>query len=212
VVGRLRCEHEHEDGAYVLGALSAAERAAYERHLETCSFCREAVRDMAELPGLLSRLDARDFARLADTPVPARSRRWIRLVSTAAAAILVLVVGFGVIAWSRDGLPDEPPPGPAVAMIAVEAGSPISATLRLTGSRGGTRLDLVCANSLAGQRYTYRLVVFGPDEQQEQLGSWQPAPGAAFPMQGVTHFGAGSLARVEMVRSDGKVMLAYDVP
>ena len=39
----MRCEHEHDDGAYVLGALSPAERAAYERHLATCSFCREAV-------------------------------------------------------------------------------------------------------------------------------------------------------------------------
>ncbi len=40
----MRCEHEHDDGAYVLGALSPAERTAYERHLATCSFCREAVR------------------------------------------------------------------------------------------------------------------------------------------------------------------------
>ena len=43
----MRCEHEHDDGAYVLGALSPAERVAYERHLATCSFCREAVRDIS---------------------------------------------------------------------------------------------------------------------------------------------------------------------
>ena len=62
----MRCEHEHDDGAYVLGALSPAERAAYERHLATCSFCREAVADIAVLPGLLGRLDAADFAKLLD--------------------------------------------------------------------------------------------------------------------------------------------------
>ena len=43
----MRCEHEHDDGAYVLGALSPAERVAYERHLATCSFCREAIADIA---------------------------------------------------------------------------------------------------------------------------------------------------------------------
>ena len=62
----MRCEHEHDDGAYVLGALSPAERAAYERHLATCSFCREAVADIAVLPGLLGRLDPADFAKLLD--------------------------------------------------------------------------------------------------------------------------------------------------
>ena len=57
----MRCEHEHDDGAYVLGALSPAERAQYERHLATCSFCREAVAEIAVLPGLLGRLDPSDF-------------------------------------------------------------------------------------------------------------------------------------------------------
>lgn len=55
----MRCEHEHDDGAYVLGALSPAERAAYEQHLATCSFCREAVADLSTMPDLLSRLDAK---------------------------------------------------------------------------------------------------------------------------------------------------------
>ena len=76
----MRCEHEHDDGAYVLGALSPAERAAYERHLATCSFCREAVADIAVLPGLLGRLDPADFAKLLDpsltqpSPPPRRLR------------------------------------------------------------------------------------------------------------------------------------------
>ena len=60
----MRCEHAHDDGAYVLGALSPAERAAYERHLATCSSCREAVADIAVLPGLLGRLDPADFEKL----------------------------------------------------------------------------------------------------------------------------------------------------
>lgn len=53
----MRCEYAHDDGAYVLGALAPAERAAYERHLGTCQTCRDAVAEIAVLPGLLGRLD-----------------------------------------------------------------------------------------------------------------------------------------------------------
>ncbi|MER6596669.1 zf-HC2 domain-containing protein, partial [Micromonospora purpureochromogenes] len=52
-----RCEFAHDDGAYVLGALAPADRAAYERHLAGCAACREAVAEIAVLPGLLGRLD-----------------------------------------------------------------------------------------------------------------------------------------------------------
>ena len=58
------CEYAHDDGAYVLGALSPAERAAYERHLSTCSACREAVAEIAVLPGLLGRLDEAGLERV----------------------------------------------------------------------------------------------------------------------------------------------------
>lgn len=53
----MRCEHEHDDAAYVLGALPPAEREAYERHLETCATCRASVAEVAGMPGLLARLD-----------------------------------------------------------------------------------------------------------------------------------------------------------
>ncbi|MFD0784741.1 zf-HC2 domain-containing protein, partial [Micromonospora azadirachtae] len=46
-----RCEFTQDDGAYVLGALAPAERAAYERHLAGCADCREAVAELAVLPG-----------------------------------------------------------------------------------------------------------------------------------------------------------------
>ena len=263
----MHCEHEHDDGAYVLGALSPAEREAYERHLATCSFCREAVADISAMPDVLSRLDAREFAKLLDptltggdpghpgaslrdwatsewamlspsgggshaapptSPAPVvpvdsapsarrhktdRSRS-VRMLSTAAAAVLVVLVAAGVFLWTRGNpAPAAPPPGPAMAMTAVDGASPIKATVRLTSGTGGTKVEMTCNYSSAATRpYTFRLIAYGPDEQKEQLGSWQAKPGAEFTMPGTTHFGRGSLSRLELVQYDGKVLLAYDVP
>lgn len=219
----MRCEHEHDDGAYVLGALSPKERAAYERHLATCSFCREAVRDIAALPDMLSRIDAKEFAKIVDSPGPApvhgakrRNRAALpaRILSSMAAAVLVALIGLGVFFWTRDSAgTTATPPGPAVAMSAVGKSSMVTATVRLTSTGGGTRVDLDCSYSSSATRpYTFRLMAYGPDADEEQIGSWQAAPGAHFTMEAVTHFTQGSLSRLELVQYDGKALLAYDVP
>jgi hypothetical protein len=51
------CDHLHDSGPYVLGALSPREREDYERHLATCPECRAEVAELADLPLLLGRLD-----------------------------------------------------------------------------------------------------------------------------------------------------------
>jgi anti-sigma factor RsiW len=229
----VHCEHEHDDGAYVLGALSAAERAAYERHLATCSFCREAVADISALPDLLSRLDAQEFAKLLDptltagdhpgaslrdmaAPPQGRGKRrkafGVRVLSTVAAVILVGLIGIGVLAWARGtAAPAGQPAGPAVAMTRVDGSTPVSASVRLTSTAGGTKIDLRCSFS-GDKASTFRLIAYGPDKEQEQLGSWQASPGGEFSLDGVTHFARGSLSRLELVRFDGAPQLAYDVP
>ena len=61
------------DAAYVLGALSPAERREFEEHLASCRSCQAAVSEMAALPGLLAQLSPEDAAILAmvDDSVPA---------------------------------------------------------------------------------------------------------------------------------------------
>ncbi|GAA1587034.1 anti-sigma factor family protein [Actinoplanes couchii] len=232
----MRCEDGHDDAAYVLGALSPIERAAYENHLATCSFCREAVADLAQVPDMLDRLDAEEFERLLDPdlfthegarrsadrrprvgngqPAVKRSKRLrTRIASTAVAAVLVLGIGGGVVAWGLNPSgTDGPPLGPAIAMTAVENGSPIAATIRITSTPGGSRVEMHCQYSTTGKPYTFRLIAYGPDEQSEQLGSWLAQPGADFLMPAATHFAQGSLSRLELVRYDGKVMLVYEPP
>jgi hypothetical protein len=175
----MRCDHEHDDGAYVLGALSPAERAAYERHLSTCSFCREAVADLAVLPGLLGRLDPDDFARLLEPDMfepPTQRNRMPDLVSAAqttrrrerrknrrrtfgtslVAAALALVVGVGgVLVW-RDGTAATKPPGttvaapPMVAMQSVAGPVPVTAKVNLTDVPWGTEVEMKCAYEKTG--------------------------------------------------------------
>ncbi|MEV4703595.1 zf-HC2 domain-containing protein [Actinoplanes sp. NPDC049316] len=238
----MRCDHEHDDGAYVLGALSPAERAAYERHLATCSFCREAVADIAVLPGLLGRLDPADFERLLEPDFSAPQRpphrratmpdlvtaaqttrreerkrvRWRVLGTALAAACLALVVGIGAVFWMGRGTAKDPAlPGPVVAMTPENDQVPVSAQISLAGAPGGTKVHLLCAYNRGNQDaepYTIRLMAYGPDRESEQLGSWIASPGKEFSMSGVTHFTDGMLSRLALVRNDGRTLLAYDVP
>ncbi|WP_238016328.1 zf-HC2 domain-containing protein [Dactylosporangium sp. AC04546] len=67
----MRCEHLHDSGVYVLGALSPPEREAYERHLADCAECRAEVAEFADLPGLLGRLDRTTATGALDGAEPA---------------------------------------------------------------------------------------------------------------------------------------------
>jgi hypothetical protein len=53
------------DAAYVLGALSPAERREFEEHLASCPSCQAAVSELAALPGLLAQLPPDDAAMLS---------------------------------------------------------------------------------------------------------------------------------------------------
>ncbi|MFC4063844.1 anti-sigma factor family protein [Actinoplanes subglobosus] len=220
---RMRCEDGHDDAAYVLGALSPIERAAYERHLATCSFCREAVADLALVPDMLDRLDAEEFVKLLDPSLSALSRpaaapsikkvraRPIRIVSSVAALVLFLIIGGGLAYWGFNaGEASSPPPGPSIAMTKVDPASSIAATVRITSTGAGSRVEMECSYSASARPYTFRLIAYGPDEQTEQLGSWLAQPGKKFQMPAATHFTEGSLSRLELVRSDDKVMLVYE--
>jgi hypothetical protein len=53
------------DAAYVLGALSPADRREYEEHLAGCPTCQAAVSELAAIPGLLAQVSPADAAMLS---------------------------------------------------------------------------------------------------------------------------------------------------
>lgn len=57
------------DGAYVLGALSTEDRRAFEMHMAACAACRQAVAELAGLPGLLAKVDPQVALGLDDDTV-----------------------------------------------------------------------------------------------------------------------------------------------
>ena len=130
------CEYSHLDGSYVLGALSPAERQEFERHLETCTTCAAAVRQLAGLPGLLARVDADVLvappAQEAppDTLLPAlvrevrRSGRRRSYLAAGAAAAAMVAVSVGSLALAGDLSGDETTSaGPQPTSTASPAGS-----------------------------------------------------------------------------------------
>lgn len=226
-----RCEFAHDDGAYVLGALAPAERAAYERHLAGCAECRQAVAEIAVLPGLLGRLDPAGLeqflpppeeSRLPDLLAAARERRRRErrvtrrryALTTLAAAALALVVGFGTAAVLPDAVPGR---GTGVEMVAMQpvAGSvPVHAEIGLTGTEWGTEVTMRCGyDSSVGYRKAsaFRLVARSADGTTEQIGSWLAGPGDDLRISAATRFTDAELVRLELVRADGTPVLAYEV-
>ncbi|GAB3596468.1 zf-HC2 domain-containing protein [Angustibacter peucedani] len=218
-------EFELAAGAYVLGALSPSERAAFARHLPTCPACQGAVEDLAGLPGLLSRVRLEDVERLADAEGPAtadvpplppelltgllrevrrrRQRRLAAFTAVAAAAAAVLVVAGIAI-----GRPATPPAGQAMTSISPEA---VTATVALEPVGWGTRLDLVCQYEDPSRgAVPYSLVVVARDGRTEQVGSWTAKPGETARMEGATSWTSDDIAAVEVRASSGLAVLRLD--
>ncbi|GAA2220048.1 anti-sigma factor family protein [Micromonospora olivasterospora] len=229
-----RCEFAYDDGAYVLGALSPAERAAYERHLSGCASCRESVAEIAVLPGLLGRRDPAGLEQFLPSPqeesrVPAllaaagdrrRRERWAtrrrHALTVLVAAAVALFAGFGAAGTVRPAPEATGTPAPQVPMAAMRpvAGTvPVHAEVGLTGTAWGTEVTMRCGYDWRpGHReaYTFRLVAHGPDGATEQIGSWLAAPGDDVRLTGATRFTGSQLVRLELLRADGTPVLIYD--
>lgn len=149
------------DAAYVLGALTPADRRTFEEHLLSCELCRVAVAELAPLPGLLARAAAPESdlpdpyahvvsprADLADLVARRadRERRTSRvrrgLAAVAVAAAMVLAV---VLVVPRGGEAPGPTAAPDATVTLVQAADvPLTANVRLTSVAWGTRIAMEC--------------------------------------------------------------------
>jgi hypothetical protein len=220
------------DAAYVLGALSPAERREYEEHLESCEPCRRSVAELSPIPGLLARLTAERASALLDEPADApraprpelldavrregrrrRIRRLrLRLSVAAAAAAVVLAAVLVPLASMR--------PADDAQHVAFEAVTdvPVSATATLTPVGWGTRIELDCSYGDSGYSdvpeagWPYALYVVDGDGNRSEVSSWRAMPGETARLEAGTSLGLDDIASLE-VRSlgSGDMLLVGDI-
>jgi len=226
--GTNTCEYAHLDGAYVLGALAAAERAEYERHLRGCDECTRALRDLAGIPGLLGRVPLEELDE-SDPPEPvpqtllpsvvaearrAQDRRRLTAILAAAAAVVVLaLVGVTVALVGDDrGSGSTAVPTPAASTAPAERmeslGTPSFGWVSLTERGWGTQIDLTCTyeGKLAG-RTTYVLVVRSGDGTTERVGSWAADRGKEVHVTMASSVPPDDIAAVEVQTESGYPVL-----
>jgi hypothetical protein len=161
------------DAAYVLGSLSAVDREEYEEHVAQCPSCRQAVAELAGMPGLLAQVPAGealalglpdDEALRAQPPAslmpvlprePAGQRRaW--LVPAVAAGTALVLGGLGGYALSAaDDETPRPPLATSTSGSVRLAFSPVvpsamTAVVDVTPSASGTVLRVECQYATTG--------------------------------------------------------------
>lgn len=214
------------DAAYLLGALTPQDRAAYEEHLTTCLDCRRAVSASAGLPGLLANVSADDVERataeLPDVPetlLPKllaeversrfRRRTLTSLLGVAAAAVLVLGVVVGIKDISGGATHTSTTQASGFQhLTALRVGVPITAAAKLDAKAWGTQVTLRCTYdvpaSVGGLHYqqgaapTYTMVVTDTSGHVQQIAAWEAKPGAPITVDGMTSLPRSRIASIEV--------------
>lgn len=199
-------------GALVLGALDPAERLLVEEHVASCPRCRDALAELAPLPGLLNRLDAGQAeaglpaapqrlleAALATAspqrprPAPTRARRWWTAAAVAAAAAIVATVAV-LATRAEEGTPPQAGQAPTsslgghqgdtVLWDGTSTDGAIRASVVLTRQASGSHLSMTLTGVRSGQQCD--LVIESADGRREVTASWKATYEGAATVTGST--------------------------
>ena len=211
------------DAAYVLGALSADDRRAYEQHLPTCPECSAGVAELAGLPGILSKLSSADATALLSeddvtpgvdehlrdavhTPglvqrlavATSRRRRRIRFSLIGAAVVVAAVfVGGGVALTAQ-------PQAPAISTVSMAPlhQNLITARMLITHKGWGTRFDWSCNYADDAWESTspvsYDLVVTQKSGTQTTVATWSSSGPYASGLSASSDIATGDIRSVEI--------------
>lgn len=210
------------DAAYVLGALSPAERREFELHLETCDRCRASIAELAPIPGLLARIDPATAEQLAEPDehdelgaqrlvarvrADGARRARVRTAIVASLSAAAVVVGIAVVPASLGAYQPHPQP---VAMQAV-GDAAVSAQVTLTPVAWGTRIDLHCSYPDVGYgSWDYGLFVTDTDGATTEISTWRISAGQDAKLTAATALAPSQIATLQ-IRDlhDGTVVLQH---
>ncbi|HET6986349.1 MAG TPA: zf-HC2 domain-containing protein [Kribbella sp.] len=209
------------DAAYLLGALSAKDRRAYEEHLQTCDECSAGVASLAGVPGTLDALpEDRALATITTAPpnllpglvrIVQRDRRRQR-VRVGALMTGVALVAAAIGAVIAIPLTHEPPQGDYV-VLAQTVASKLSADARLVPERWGTTIEISCRyDDLAtpSERVRgYELYVTDTSGNSQLIASWTSSPGTTVKPAATTKLQRSEIRGLDIRSSEsGRVLLA----
>ncbi|HEX7536862.1 MAG TPA: zf-HC2 domain-containing protein [Dermatophilaceae bacterium] len=220
------------DAAYVLGALSPADRRDFEIHLKGCPACAGSVSELAGLPGLMSRVSLDQLTEAAE-PLPEtllpslaravrqqRRRRLLTVGASAAAAACLIAVGTVAVTGS-----DSPTRAPVASATSTPSGSanlanlafsavvpsPVTASARLVDVAWGTRIDLTCAYRSSvlypAKEVPYAMVVIDHSGIAEQVAAWKALPNRELTVVGASSRARRDIAAVEIRTLSGRTIL-----
>ncbi len=208
------------DAAYVLGALSPADRSEYESHLATCPRCQGLVSEIAGLPGLLSQVGPDDAARLTD-PQPLESppesllptvlaavrsqRNRARTRLLAVAAGLALVLGGFLLAQVLGRVVPEVDQRIAFEPVGT---SGITANVQLVPLPTGTRVEVECQDA-AGAEVGSKLSVVVADTagRRQPVKEWVVQPDKVNRPSGETPLRISQIDAVEIRNTTTDVLV-----
>ncbi|MEV8378454.1 zf-HC2 domain-containing protein [Kribbella sp. NPDC056861] len=211
------------DAAYLLGALSARDRRAYEEHLHTCPECSAEVASLAGVPGTLAVLpDDRALATITAPPpnlLPGlvrsvqrdrRSKRYRLAAVVAATAATAAVAGVVIQGTLSRGEPD----GDTV-VLAQTVASKLTADARLVDEPWGTTIEISCRyEELATpseRARGYELYVTDETGKATLLATWTAAPGTTVKPATTTKLHRNQIKGLDIRGAEsGRVLLAIN--
>jgi hypothetical protein len=220
------------DAAYVLGALSQADRREFEDHLKFCAACATSVSELAGLPGLMSRVSMDQLTNepepVPETLLPSlarslrRERARRRLVVGAVAGAAACLIAAGTVAISRPDTTTRAPvtssassSGTVNLALTAVVPSPITASARLVDMAWGTRIDLTCAyrttSLYPAGGVPYAMIVIDRHGATEQVATWKALPNRTITVMGASARARKDIAALEIRTLDGQTILRRSI-
>jgi anti-sigma factor RsiW len=202
--------HHYADwpAAYVLGALDADDRRAFESHLAACDLCTAEVAEFAALPGLLAQVEAADLEHTADPARAARiddsarqevtalrrhARMWRLAAMASAAAAMILAI---VLVSPGPHGPAEPVPQSASVVSSVASSAEVSVSARAWGT------EITLAITGLPTRESYQLWAVGTDGEWTNAATWSPTPTGVVRLTGASRTPTDRLDRILITSTD----------
>ena len=228
-------EFEHDDAAYVLGALSVRDRERFEAHLQDCDDCVARVAELWRLRDLLALAPESAFRSggagpaAGPAPVPQvaaapsgeppdsllprlqrsiRTERRRRRLTGSLALTGLVAAAAAVVALVLVTHDDTSYKAPAQAVALVNVGDvPLRAKVQIVDHDDWAQVNLWCTyESQTYREGNYQAVAHSRTGKSAVVGVWPGLPGQTAIIRTPTQFRSGEITSIEIQTASGKTL------